>query len=161
MNSSWLCYSSDELIILALKEGLHIDPLYQELCHFPFSSTQDMWKVAHMFAIANDANDAMRHKVKQENHKMRVGEERTKPIMHIKPNVFDKINKAMVEPRASPYNVTPLTRSRTEILGLHGDTMRSHVPLQVPPHKRDWNRGVISIKTMGMTPRLARTTCTR
>lgn len=46
--------SSDELIISAFQNGLLVGPLYSELCQFPPTLTEDMWKVVRTFAIADD-----------------------------------------------------------------------------------------------------------
>lgn len=116
---------------------------------------QDIWKVVQTFAIADNT---MRHKIELENHERR-GEERTKPTAHTKPNVFDKINKGRIEPQVTPNDLTPLTRTRTEILTLYRDLLRLPAPLQAPPIRETKIDDVNSTKIMGITLRYVKTSC--
>lgn len=122
--------SSDELIISAFKEGIQVVPLYQELYRIPPSTAQDMWKIAQTYAVADDAIrlTSDQEKKNEEKHRSTV----------LQPNVFERINRGMIEPRVN--NLTPLTHSRAEILGLHRNLLRFPPPLQAPPHKCDRSR---------------------
>lgn len=104
-----------------------------------------MWKVTQTFAIADDT---MRHKAEQENRERRRGKERTRPVVHTKPNVFDRINKERVEPQISHNNLTPVTWTKVEILTFHRGILRSPLHCKLLFIKKIEVVGVISIKTM-------------
>lgn len=104
--------SSDEFIVSAFKEGIQLGPLYQELCRIPPNTAQDLWKIAQTYAVADDA-------IRLRSDQERKNEKKHRATSKL--NVFERVNKERIKPRASVNSLTPLTHSRSEIISLHRD----------------------------------------
>lgn len=52
-------------------------------------------------------------------------------------STFDRLNKGQLESKVDASQLTPLTKSCTNILSLNKNVLRPPPPLQAAPHKRD------------------------
>lgn len=131
---------TDQLVIAAFMNGLNSRPFYTNFVQEAPTTMSRLMALVETFAKAEEVNRKKRDGDRQtrktdEKDKGKIGDSRGKS------GVFDRLNfnKGRTEPRLSNQQLTPLTKTRTEILSIHRDVLRNPPALMSPSHKRNRN----------------------
>lgn len=88
-----------------------------------------MWTTVQKYIAVEDS---ARRKAEQESNHSKSARE-PEPRERGK-SAFVRLNKGRLEPKVDESHLTPLMKSRTDILSLNKDVLRPPPPLQAPMH---------------------------
>lgn len=125
---------TDQVVVAAFMNGLLPGTIYEKFIEAGPTTVSKLILLVKTLALTEETG-----RKKWAGHKKEDKPKRNQQDTSGKAGVFDRLNfnKGCQEPRMSDKSLTPLTKTRTEILSIYRDVHRNPLALMSPAHRRN------------------------